>query len=617
MLNLSKVSIALICIALFAVSTAYGVELTSTGINDASGGSLAEGDTFAIENGVIAGQSATTGLYDLYVGAWAHALVPTGQTGYAYSARDSLSRSESRPQTMIGQNFDVKLSYTGVAVIANVTKSTSLGTAEAFAEVSSRGTAEAKNTTAGANNWNYMWGNATISAQLNHTGTGTGQAAASGAADYLVARKMKGTSGATTEYDQYVTGGVNGAVSLTATNTYGGSVTGYARKAASSMLKNWTSDNAALTKVWSNYTAETADFVSLASSRTLSAGTSNIHGSVADTAATQASAVVNNNTGAPYATASVTGTLTADANTYQVQDSITGIEMDQPALLINGIKTKRTSSTAPAGIAKWTPLESVTLGNIGMPVSAILMANSTSSSVKSATSGLVGGDHANGLGQANGEIFTAARAIRTSTDLSNEAFSASYIDNGRISAAAINETTGVLWQTSATNAFFGSGAHLNNRITGADNPASWADLVLQSYSGVINTYRNRINRHEPGLAKPGVVAMRSVGPVLSGNVNDAAGSYLSANSVSLNALGTSGATQGVSTSIGTIDMISWLSGDDSRFHAESSTGLFPYVSLPVGVPTGNMLQYGPSMTPFASVTMRRIDVDFGIYNHQT
>lgn len=593
-----KQTLALIVFFLLvgAPSCVHALDLQSTGTNSASGGALAEGDIFTTED------KSATNEYDLYTGVWAHALIPTGQSGFALSERSVPASQEKRIITNFGasdahnpaREYDLVLNYGSGTVCANVTKSSSMGSAEATAEISSRGHIIATNPLQ-----QTLSGDALISASLIHTGTGSGSAYASGSSDYLLG--LRGWKNPI-DYESYVNGSASGVASLVAENTFGGQVIGYARKGATSLSQNESSgytDN--------KNQAEAVEFLSTASGRISSDGQSNIQGSLSGNAQ---SVGINNqriNTllkSYIFSQAITTGDLRSEGRTYRTGDSVSG-----KAATINPDLTQNLRvMTGPSSTTAW--------GNSILPSARIISKASQASS-----DDYIG---------ASSEASTSSQVRRVSTDLDNEIYGDAYVADANMRSKTVSDDLGTIERESAfisvDSVNLGSGTHLFNRAVGAGDPASSADLALIMADGLevskpVDTLENIINDYY-GTGTPGADLLSTNGPVVTGNVGDAAGSYIGAKNIRVYSHDDwrELKVKSISTYIDSINAISWISGDDSRTHVEPRYGTDPLVTQPISDPLvlpadgrGSFNIYGPVAVPQASITNRQMTLRFGVY----
>ncbi|HWQ20902.1 MAG TPA: hypothetical protein VN455_14070, partial [Methanotrichaceae archaeon] len=160
----------------------------------------------------------------------------------------------------------------------------------------------------------------------------------------------------------------------------------------------------------------------------------------------------------------------------------------------------------------------------------------------------------------------------------------------------------------------GSGARLVGRLTGVA-PASTADLTVESTMAANASGSVKVT----GDSKKRLVGLVAPSYSSSGTSKDAAFSGLTAENISGTAMHAADATFAadsklIADDIGGIDIWSWASGDDPRLHAQSSTGLVPFVSTPVYTsnPAGSTgVTEGPTVASKAAVTSRSVDTVFG------
>jgi len=581
--------IPLICIALIAVDLAAGVvELKATGSNTISGVAFAEGDI--IEPGSDASQ--------LYTGAWAHVYVPAGNGGVnsGESIRTVDGRTDTR--TYIGANNEYSLTntYGDSTVIAKASKTGVLGVAEAFAEVSTLSSA----TDGAAIGEGEVSGYSQLAAYVSHTGTGTANASATGSSEYTALMS-------TVPNTVQASGSVSGSVALDAANNYGGLVQGAALKASRSAGSTIATANP-FTE------SESFEYLSLTSGRNALSAKSTIEGIIAgDTSANgffAKPAVPASDGQFGNSDSSATGDLSATATTYKLGDSIAPSAITTPPNFV-GLTTQLDTAAHTAITGN---LYDVFLG--GTPdASAYLMSQSSANWDP---------DPATQDSRAQTESFTSAAVTRTLVD-TNEAYGASYIDNGALSATADTASQPGLSPITLASAevdtiFMGSGAHLVSRLTGAW-PVSYADLNMLSVSRADGTGSVQVTGDSANTV------LNVVGPSYSpsGTYADATGSYLTA----LNIAGTAvhamdvnfpAPTQLIADDISEINIWSWIAGNDPISHAESAYGLSPFVSTPVYTAdpaNGGTNPFvitktttGPTATPDQEATSRSITTAF-------
>ncbi|HWQ19969.1 MAG TPA: hypothetical protein VN455_09355 [Methanotrichaceae archaeon] len=572
-MNSSRIALMpLICILVLGLAAGV-VDLSSTGTNIATGVATVQGDIFTDSD---AGS--------LYSGAWAHVWVPTGNDGVnsGVSERTVQARTEDRPAGTVNA-YSLTTGYGDSAVIAKATKSGVLGSAEAFSEVSARSLAS---DTADSNKGEVS-GCAQLTAYISHSGTGTANASANGSSEYEALMDNGIVVAA---------GSVDGSVALDAVNSYGGSVTGAAFKASQSKARS----SGSYPDLYPSAASESFEYLSIESGRDSLSAESTIDGQVSGDASGSGFAAL---TGAPdrYASSesSTKGDLSASAATYKLGDSITPGEITT-APRVTDFKTQLDDQIASGQTGIKVPLYTLFLGGASK-ASSYQLSQSESAYVSDAST------HKS---TANSESFTSAGVARTLTD-ATEAYGASYINKGTLSAAAYTSSAAgmspiTLASAGVNSISMGSGAHLVSRLTGA-LPASAADLTITSSMNAAGTGSVKVtgdaHKAPPGVANTLVTV---VGPSYSpsGTDADATGSYLTAAKISGTAVHVkddtfAAASKQSSKSISKADIRSWLSGDDPRSHSESSAGPSPIFSS------------GPDTSTSATATSRSIDVIFG------
>jgi len=576
--------IPLICIALIAVDLAAGaVQLSATGSNTVDGVAFAEGDL--IEPGV-----------EMYTGAWAHVYVPAGNGGVnsGESIRTVQGRTDTRTVNGDFNEYSLTNTYGDSTVIAKASKTGVLGEAEAFAEVSSLSSA----TDGAAAGEGEVYGYSQLAAYISHTGTGTANASATGSSQYTAL--MSSVPNAV-----QASGSVSGSVALDAANNYGGLVQGAAFKASESVGSTIVTD--------SPFTAsESFEYLSLTSGRNALSAKSTIEGVMAgDTSANgffAKPAIPASDGQFGNSESSATGDLSATATTYKLGDSIRPSAITTPPAFVDLATMLDTSATT----ALTDSLYDIFLG--GTPTaSAYLMSESQANWFP---------DEADQNSQAQTESFTSAAVTRTLQD-TNEAYGASYIDNGALSATADTASQPGLSPITLASAeldtiFMGSGAHLVSRLTGTQ-PVSYADLNIESVSNADGTGSVQVTGDSDNKV------VNAIGPAYSpsGTYADATGSYLTA----LNIAGTAvhavdvnfpAPTQLIADDISEINIWSWIAGNDPISHAESVYGLSPFASTPkYTADPANGVNFditkttsGPTATPAQEATSRSITTKF-------
>ncbi|HWQ20900.1 MAG TPA: hypothetical protein VN455_14060 [Methanotrichaceae archaeon] len=564
--------ISLVCI--LALDLAAGaVNLAATGSNTATGVATVQGDVFA--------ESSSDSLYS---GAWAHVWVPAGNggTNSGDSERTVQARTEDRPAGSVN-SYTLTTGYGDSTVIAKASKTGVLGTAEAFSEVSALSSA-----TDGSNpNEGEVSGNAQLTAYISHSGTGTAYASAEGSAEYEAMMDNGVVQAA---------GSVDGSAALDAANSYGGSVTGAAFKASQSSAKT----TGLPSDLYPSAGSESFEYLSLESGRNSLSAPSTISGLVTgDASGSGFSSLSGAYDRYASSESSSKGDLSANADTYKLGDSITpGAITTKPAVtaLRTQLDAQPAGSTGMVGPAASGRLYNLFLG--GTPkASAYLLSQSRSDYTSS------GSTHKS---FAQSESFTSSGVIRTLADAS-EAYGASYINDGEISTAAYTSKAAGMSPITLVSAgvgavSMGSGAHLVSRLTGAA-PASTADLTVTSEMTADASTSAEVT--VTGDAQNKMVS--AVGPSYSpsGTSADATGSYLVAADIDGTAVHIEDSvfnedSTDASLSIGEADIWSWISGDDPRSHAESSSGPYPIVGD----------ESGPITDTGATTTTRSIDVIF-------
>ncbi|HWQ18374.1 MAG TPA: hypothetical protein VN455_01235 [Methanotrichaceae archaeon] len=572
--------IPLICV-LAAGLAAGAIDLTSTGTNTAIGDASVQGDVFRIED--------IDGYGMLYSGVWAHVYIPPGTAGFSSgdSERTVQARTEVRTFEDQSNTYELENGYGDSTVIAKASKTGVLGLAEAFSEISAHSWGY---DTYGGSDQGYVGGIADLTAYVSHSGTGTANASAEGSSYY--------TSNIETGVVQ-ASGSVNGTVALDASNNYGGSVAGAAIKESRSDVYSY------LLLPESN--SVSLEYLSLTSGRYSESAPSIIDGKVLGTGSSIGFGGVDGDPGKySFSQSSTKGDLYSTASTYKLGDSIVPCRVNTviywPGMvtqldgLIGTPDTGRTSQLYPSFIGS-TPKASAYL--ISQSKGKYYPTNGIHYSI------------------ATTESFTSSSVTRTLAD-SNEAYGASYIYNGDISTAAHTSSKAgaspiTMASSEVSEIFMGSGAHLISRLTGAA-PASTADLTVESIMAADASGSVKVT----GNSQKKMVTV--VGPSYSpsGTSADATGSYLTADKIGGTAVHIAdptftAASKLIADDISEIDIWSWASGDDPRSHAESSTGLFPFVSTPVYTsdPAGVVgVTEGPTATSGATATSRSIDTVF-------
>ncbi|HWQ20839.1 MAG TPA: hypothetical protein VN455_13740 [Methanotrichaceae archaeon] len=581
------------------VSTAGAVHLAATGTTTVTGTAFAHGDIFAEE--------ITANGLGLYSGVWAHAYVPPGTDGNnsADSERTVPARTETRTFAGADDNYLLNSTYGESTVIAKASKTGVLGSAEAFSEISSLSSArDVAGPTMGE-----VSGNSQLVAYVQHSGTGTAQAAATGSATHDA---MMSTG----QID--ATGTVVGSAAVSAANNYGGSVTGIAWKGTASSASSVLTGSEATS-------SQSFEYLYLTSGRNALSAVSDISGIVAgDTSGSGFYAL----TGTPgrfgNTASSATGDLSGNAITYKLGDSITpGTFATNPVLIMPlntyleaGANRPTTERGLPVGISLWS-------SGIGTRTASALllsMGTVTTSGGTSQTS------------SANTESYTSAGATRTLED-ANVAYGASFIDNGALSA--ISDTASApgaspitIASASLDTIFMGSGAHLVTRLTGA-TPQSAADFTIASTmtatsagAASVSTGSVVIAGNADPAGNPNSV-VKTVGPNFSptGTSDDATGSYLTALNIDGTATHARDTIAGFTSSstliaddISEVNIWSWIEGSDPRIHAESASGLTPFVATPIYTVSPATLATGQTSGPTtisgADATSRSVDTIF-------
>ncbi|HWQ18372.1 MAG TPA: hypothetical protein VN455_01225 [Methanotrichaceae archaeon] len=553
---------------------AGAVELSTTGSNIALGEATVQGDIFASELS-----------YDnLYSGAWAHVYVPSGNGGVNSGDSERTVRGRIDTRTITGKVNECTLTngYGDTTVIAKASKMGTVGSAEAFSEVSARTWTWCDSISVGGQTGGYSQ----IVAYVSHSGNGKANASADGSSDHaaLMDNCVVGALGS-----------VDGRVALHSANTQGGYVTGAAFKMSYSYASSGGTPYAK---------SECFDYLSLESSRNSHSGVSSIDGFVTGGASANGFAAQSGNPG-KYAssTSSLTGDLSATAATYMLGDRIApGAMAALP--LYRGFTTQLDDQIASRKTGISIPLYWIFIGN-APKASAYIISQSEADYEEppSPQSSL-----------AQTESFTSAGVTRTLAD-SREAYGASYINQGSLSTKAYtsSEPGGrpiTLASAGVEEIKMGSGAHLVSRLTGAA-PASAADLTITSImiaaADAYGLVKVTGSAHKASDSDPGVedVLVSVVGPSYSGTgtAADATGSYLTTakiDGIAVYSAGTSSAAPStqISKSMSNADIWSWVSGDDSKSHAESSAGTSPVFSSGTITSTG------------ATATSRSIDVIF-------
>ncbi|HWQ20087.1 MAG TPA: hypothetical protein VN455_09955 [Methanotrichaceae archaeon] len=588
--------IPLICILAMA-STAGAVNLAQTGTNTVTGTAVVDGDIFATE-------TLGTATDSLYSGVWAHAYVPSGTEGInsASSERTVPARTETRSPTLGSKAYTLTNSYGDTTVIAKASKTGALGSAEAFAEVSSLSSATDTSTSATTGS---VGGQSQMAAFVTHSGTGTAEASASGSADYSA---MLDTG------EILARGSVDGSVALTAENNYGGTVTGAAWKASTSLASSATPD--------AEFTAsQSFEYLSLASDRNALSAKSEISGTAAGDASASGFYALPLASKFGNTESSAAGDLSASAVTSKIGDSI------MPGRITLGPLT---------GTALTTRLDSLTTGTsksiTGSLWSNFLGAGAPTASAYLMSQGTVSTTGASHTSTANTESMTSAGVTRTLADAS-AVYGDSYIDNGAISASANTASAAgggsiTLASAGADTISMGSGAHLVSRLTGAV-PQSAADFTIASSmsatsgAGASSTGSVAISGNADKSAGGNAhTLVKVVGPAFSpgGTSADATGSYLTALNIDGTAAHARDAAAGftsvsalIADDIDEVNVWCWIDGSDARTHAESAYGLSPFVSTPVYTsdPPGVAgATEGPAAISGATATSRSVDTIF-------
>ncbi|HWQ18888.1 MAG TPA: hypothetical protein VN455_03865 [Methanotrichaceae archaeon] len=531
----------------FLIASSYAVEIQSTGTNTATSGSTAEGDSFVIA-------TPGTNVYSLTMGAWAHALCPTGIAGSATSERSVTLKSESRPQTGFGatpRDYDLTLNYDSISVKAAVTKTSTLGQADAYAEVSSRAQIDASTA-----NVFKVSGDALIASSLAHSGSGTGEATATGYSDYLVGLKKASGQG----YDALASGHASGTSTLEATNSYGGSVSGLAHGGSASKADLGGSNEAS---------AESIEQLFLDSSRTASDGSSILTGSIQGTG----SSLHDISLEGVYPTDFVGGSLvsTSQADTA-VGGSLTGTARAYKV----GDHAYPASGTMQPGL---------TSGITGM--------NDVQWNQKSASAMIISSAYASPFkGSAKGEAVTTANVSRVTSDLTNEAYCASYIDDGKFSAVAKNNTFKVSASVWSESNFLGSGAHMFGRLTGAGLNSRADEYLASAYAGDSTLLRGVYPTDFVGgsYGTPseiswdfgdGTVNTTTATPTH----NYAIGSKQDSKNVSVSVVYSDHPERSISVTTSTLNAISWKSAENNAIVWRALPG--------INSPQGILTQHGP------------------------
>ncbi|HWQ19773.1 MAG TPA: hypothetical protein VN455_08345, partial [Methanotrichaceae archaeon] len=540
------------------MSAAGAIELAATGTNSVTGTAYAHGDSFATEN-----MGTTTD--SLYSGVWAHAYVPIETAGinFASSERTVPARTETRTPTLGSNKYNLVNAYGETTVIAKASKTGVLGSGEAFSEASALSLAG----DAGATNQGEVSGDVQLVVYATHSGTGTAEASATGSASYdsMMSAGQVDASGS-----------VDGSVALNIENNYGGSVKGAAWEGSQSFASSSVPSSEEIASM-------SFEYLSLTSGRNALSTKSDIQGNIAgDTTASGFYAI----TGTPgrYGNidSSASGDLSGIATTYKLGDSIIPEKMHYypyalaPGLLATqyaGIATNEKGSTGDLH-GKFLDEES--------PASAFLL-----------SAAFIYPSDTSQESDAWAESMTSAGVTRTLAD-TNEAYGASYIDNGALSATANTASVAggspiTLASASLDTIFMGSGAHLVSRLTGA-NPASTADLTMHSYDEATDAPGSSGLVEIVGAATPstgtGDSAAKATDPSYSptGTSDDATGSYLTAMNIDGTALHTKDTAAGsmftsdskmIASDIDEINIWSWIAGSDPRTHAESKYGQYP------------------------------------------
>jgi len=585
-MNASRMTlIPLICI--LAVNLAAGaIDLTATGTSTAIGNAIVQGDVFRSEPYVDT----------LYSGLWAHVYIPSGNDGV--NAGDSERTVQARTEVVKLENtvnkYELTNDYGDSTVIAKASKTGVLGEAEAFSEVS----ALSRGLDIAGSDWGLVGGYAQLATYISHSGTGTANALADGSSGYS-AMSENGVIQAS--------GSVSGSAALDAENNYGGSTVGTALKVTQSSMESFMLSPISILWAYSG----SYDYLSLESGRNALSAKSIIDGRMSGEGS---ASVFGKVTGTPdyygISQSSSKGDLYATAATYKLGDSITPSE----------------ATTEPRSVYysdSYTQLDNeIGTGNTGRTTglySSIFFERPKASAYlisQNEVDNLAIPPLSTGYSLAQSESFTSASVTRTLAD-ATEAYGASYIDNGALSAMAYTSsepgTSPLVFTTAdASDISMGSGAHLISHLTGA-TPASTADLVVES-----EMYPDASYVRVAGDAQKMLV--NTVGPSYSpsGISADATGSYLTAEKISGTAVNVADPLlnidpQLIADDIDCINIWSWISGDDPRSHAESSTGLVPFVSTPVYTsdPIGAVgVTEGPTTTSGATATTRSVDVVF-------
>jgi len=568
--------VPLICI-IALVLAADAVDLTSTGTNTATGSAVVQGDVFRSEPDE----------FSLYSGAWAHVWIPAGNDGVnaGDSQRIVQARAESRQAGTVN-SYTLTTGYGDSSLIAKASKAGVLGTAEAFSEASGWSTFS----DIPSSNEGHVYSYSQLTAYVSHSGTGTANAYVNGSSDHeaLMDNGVVQSSGS-----------ASGSAALNAANNYGGYVTGAAFKVSASEGADY--------DLYPFAASECFDYLSLESGRYALDATSIIDGIVSGDTSANGSAAVSGVPG-KYALSesSLKGNLSAIAATYKLGDSIKPSAMTTKPVAASFV-TQLDSQIATGQTGITAPLYTMFLGGFAPTASAYMLSWSKDFHVPAESV------H-EGIAQA--ESFTSSGVTRTLAD-SSEAYGASYISNGAISTASYTSSAPgnspiTLVCANADEIFMGSGAHMVSRLTGVQ-PASTADLTIDSKMNAAGTGSVKVNGGP--LEKMASVVGPSYSP--SGTPADATGIYLEASGISGTAVHVAdptftAASNFIADDIDSISIWSWASGDDPISHAESSTGLRPFVSTPKYTSEKGAagVTKGPTVTSGATATTRSIDTVF-------
>ncbi|HWQ18970.1 MAG TPA: hypothetical protein VN455_04275, partial [Methanotrichaceae archaeon] len=533
----------------------------------------------------------------LYSGVWAHAYIPAGADGTnsASSERTVPARTETRTRTLGSNKYNFKTTYGETAVIAKASKTGVLGSAEAFSEGSAKSLALDTAADRG-----IVAGYAQLVAYAAHSGTGTAEASATGSAEY-------DTMMSAGQID--ASGSVEGSVALNVENNYGGSVKGTAWKGSYSSAS---SEIASTEGTFS----QSFEYLYLNSGRNALSAKSDIIGTVAGGTTASGFYALAGTAKFGNTQSSATGDLSGSATTYKLGDAITPGSLD-----LFPLPDYATQYNSIAGTERGSS------GDIWAQSVATLKASAMLISQCEVTT--LPGSPATQKSSAETESMTSAGVTRTLAD-ANEAFGASYIDNGALSSSANTASAAggspiTLASVGLDTIFMGSGAHLISRLTGS-HPASAADLQIHAINTATGAPTSTGSVTILGTANPATAnsMVKAVGPAFSttGTSADATGSYLTAMNLDGTSLHTKDTTAGsaftsdskmIATDIDEINVWSWIDGSDPRTHAESAYGVTPYVSTPVYAssplgPAGTTT--GPTTTGSADATTRSVDTIF-------